>query len=543
MIDRSLWIQTLIQEKKRLEAIRIADLFSIDSKRTEIWNVEAAGLLLDYSRNKLDTLTLNYLIKGGLTSLISQRTALFEGKLINTTEDRAILHTFLRDPSSNPIFLKGEDFKRAIHATQIKMEAVSEALRQRTWRGIEVSDIVYLGIGGSYYGSLLGLEALKYHYISDIPIHLIGNVDGESLEQVLKKINPEKTVVIIASKSFTTQEILVNAETIKLWLLAHVKAKEVPKHFLAITANIKKACSWGIDEEAILPFWNEIGGRYSIWSAIGLPLAIALGMENFKLFLKGAYNMDQHFQEAPFEKNMPVLLALISFWHIQFEHLSTQAIIPYADALQTLPFYIQQLEMESNGKRVNQEGRPVTYSTAPILWGSVGTASQHTYHQLLHQGTEIVPVDFIVPLQGRINELRLLSEHQSILVANALAQSQALMMGKTENEIYETLLKEGVDERSAKQLAPHKMLLGDKPSNLIFFEKLTPEILGALLALYEHKVFVQGILWNINSFDQWGVELGKTLSEKFLSNIRKLGNPLTFEKLKGLLKGSRETLE
>jgi glucose-6-phosphate isomerase len=348
-----------------------------------------------------------------------------------------------------------------------------------------------------------------------VNLHFISNIDPEPLLDLFATLNPETTLFIIASKSFTTQETFVNANVARDWIVQTLGAKAIEKHFVAITAHVKKALTYGLLEENILPLWDWVGGRYSLWSTIGLSIAISIGMEHFVQFLQGAEEMDQHFYSAPFEQNMPIILALLGIWYINFFNIHTQAIIPYSEALRSLPHYLQQLDMESNGKSVDQQGHKITYNTAPIIWGAVGTNSQHACHQLFHQGPHFLPIDFIIPLKPS----HPLQANQDILFANCLAQAEALMLGKTENEAYDELIFTGMDPIQAKSLAKHKSIQGSKPSNLLLLDDISPRSIGALIALYEHKVFVQGVIWNINSFDQWGVELGKQLGHKILDVI------------------------
>ena len=432
--------------------------------------------------------------------------ALFRGDKVNTTEERAALHVALRDPVDAPLWLNGRDIKPKIREVLDRMEKWSEQVRQGQLKGAtgkKITDVISLGIGGSELGPRMVCEALQEYQTTGLAVHFVANIDGKTIGKIIRQLNPETTLVIINSKTFTTPETLKNASTIREWLNHTLGETHVLQHLIAVTANVKKAQAFGILPENIFEFWDYVGGRYSVWSAVGLPIILLLGMQCFKDFLQGAYLMDQHFYHAPFLKNMPVLMALLGIWNINFAHCHTHAVLVYEDGLAKFPDYLQQLEMESNGKKASKNEGWVSHHTAPIIWGGVGCNGQHAYMQLLHQGTEIIPVDFLLPATGAVGFM----EHHQLLVASCLSQSKALMEGN----IAETSL--------LPQLTNAKQCLGDKPSSTLMFTKLTPKILGSLIALYEHKVFVQGIIWGINSFDQWGVELGKTLVKEILPHI------------------------
>lgn len=505
--DTSAW-KKLQQHYQEVADLKMKDLFVDDSKRFNNFSVTTAGLLLDYSKNRITATTMQLLEQ--LTATVDLKKhieAMFAGELINTTEQRAVLHTALRNP--NP--------PAEVKATLEKICNCAEDIRQGKWKGYSkkaITDVVNIGIGGSDLGPAMVVSALTPYAASNVKCHFVANVDGTHITETLKYLNPETTLFIVASKTFTTQETLCNASTAREWLAQKMKIKQVVKHLIAVTANPERAVDFGIDASNVFPFWDWVGGRYSLWSAIGLAIAIAIGADNFCEFLAGAYAMDEHFRRAPFTKNMPVILALIGIWNNNFLGAKTQAILPYDQYLHLLPAYLQQLEMESNGKRVTMAGEPVTYNTAPVIWGSVGTNGQHAFHQLLMQGTQMVPADFILPLKSH----NPIGQHQLLLVANCLAQSQALMQGRTQAEVY-------------------KVVPGNNPSNTILIDKITPATLGSLIALYEHKVFVQGIIWGINSFDQWGVELGKQLTKDIIPALQGSETAKEFDaSTKGLIK-------
>lgn len=505
LLNTSAW-QKLSLLQPKLADQKMLSLFEQDPQRAQTYTVSAAGITLDYSKNLLDQETRNTLFELAEQAQLKDRIqALFRGELVNSTEKRPALHTALRQPTPSP----------EIQAAQNQMRHLSDQLRQGNWLGATgkpITDVVNFGIGGSDLGPVLALQALEAYIDSPVKIHFISNVDGEPLATLLKQLDPETTLLIVASKSFTTQETLNNADTAKAWLKNHLGALPLSQHLVGVTANPAKAVDYGIDPKQILPFWDWVGGRYSLWSAIGLPIAIACGMEVFLEFLKGAFALDEHFKTAPFSQNLPVILGLLGVWYINFFQAHCHGIIPYSEALRSFPNYIQQLDMESNGKSCDRDGDPVSHATAPIIWGAVGTNSQHSCHQLLHQGTGLAPVDFILPIKVKHG----LEKHHRLLFTNCLAQAQALMIGKSEEQAYQELLESGVSPEAAQTLAPHKKIAGSKTSNLLLLEELTPATLGALIALYEHKIFVQSVIWHINPFDQWGVELGKQLGNKLL---------------------------
>lgn len=496
---------------------RISDLFKADSQRANNYCLTIDGLYCDFSKCHLDDATLNAQLHQLEQQKLTQHIdALFSGQRVNTTEQRPALHTALRQQDDTAIYVNQLDILPEIRKVQQRMQAISEKLRSANWLGYDgqaITDVVSIGIGGSDLGPVLANQALDYLASERIHVHFLSNIDGSKTAKLLQQLQPATTLFIVASKSFSTQETLTNADTCRQWLVdAAGNDAACQQHFLAITAKPEKAIAYGIKIDNILPFWDWVGGRYSLWSAIGLPVAIAIGMPQFQQLLAGAAAMDAHFRNCDLRHNLPVLLAVIGDYYINHCNASTQAIIPYDETLGQLSAYVQQLDMESNGKSVRIDGEPVSHHTAPIIWGATGTNSQHSCHQLLHQGTQLVPIDFIIAKKPHHH----LQQHHDILLANCLAQAQALMQGKNFAQAKQELLEQGISEAKADQLAKHKVIAGNKPSTLIMLEQITPYNLGMLIALYEHKVFVQSILWQINAFDQWGVELGKQLGERIL---------------------------
>jgi glucose-6-phosphate isomerase len=443
---------------------------------------------------------------------------MFRGEHINVTEDRAVMHTALRAPAGASITLDGQNASAAIEAVLQQISKFSHQIRSGSWHGFtgkSITDIVNIGIGGSDLGPAMTCAAMRPFSQVGLRLHFLSNVDGHEIDAILSGLNAATTLFIIASKTFTTQETMLNAYAARQWFLQYGQTQDLAKHFVAVSTNTKAVKDFGIDIANMFPFWDWVGGRYSIWSAIGLPLAISVGMDNFREFLAGGHAMDEHFRNAPLEKNMPVLLALTGFWYRQFFGSASHLIAPYHHDLQLLPSYLQQLEMESNGKRTTRDGQPLTIPSAPVIWGSAGSNGQHAYFQLLHQGTDLIPVDFIAVLKAA----HPYPDQHKALLANCFAQSEALMRGKNEAEVKTELQEKNLTTQQIHNLLPHRVFPGNKPSNTILLEKLTPFSLGTLIALYEHKVFVQGVLWNINSFDQWGVELGKVLAGRILSEL------------------------
>ncbi|MDO8953925.1 MAG: glucose-6-phosphate isomerase [Gammaproteobacteria bacterium] len=506
--------QTICSEHMR-------DWFIADPKRADRYTLQACGLELDYSKNRISDETLKLLIQLAETSGLRHKIdAMFAGEKINLTEDRAVLHVALR----NQI-----DVLPAVAAQLSKMRKLVEAVHSGKWLGFsgkKITDVVNIGIGGSDLGPKMVTHALKPYHTGHVNCHFVSNVDGTDITETLQKLNPETTLFIIASKTFSTQETLMNAQTAKAWVLEKAPNESaIAQHFIAISSKVDKVIAFGINAENCFEMWDWVGGRYSLWSSIGMPIALSIGMNGFVDLLKGAHAMDQHFKTAEFSQNMPIIMALLGIWYNNFFNAHSYAVLPYDDYLHFLPSYLQQADMESNGKSVTLDGKPVTYATGPVIWGGVGTNGQHAFHQLLHQGTPLVPVDFIIPVQTHNPT----GEHHAALYANCLAQSQALMQGKTWDEAYAELIRQGLSEENAKRLATHKVIPGNKPNNMLLTEKFTPETIGALIALYEHKIFVQSVIWNINAFDQWGVELGKQLGEPIFKSLLNKNEPNQYD--------------
>jgi len=498
----------------KIKDIHMKSLFLKDKNRKENFTLNFDDFNLDYSKNRITEETLTYLLElAKETKLQDAIQKYFAGDKINITENRAVLHTALRNQNNQEVKVDGEDVMPEVKETLAKIEAFSNQVISGNFKGYTgkaITDIVNIGIGGSDLGPRMVVESLQY-YKNHLKTHFISNIDGDHVREVLKELHPETTLFIIVSKTFTTQETLTNAETIKEWFLQNATEKDIKHNFVAVSTNLEKVKDFGIAEENIFTMWDWVGGRYSLWSAVGLSISLSIGYENFHNFLKGAYDMDEHFKREPFEKNMPVVLALISIWYNNFFLTESEVVISYTQYLENLAPFLQQLSMESNGKSVDRNGEKVTYQTGNIIWGNTGTNSQHAFMQLVHQGTKIIPVDFIgfeESLYGNI-------DHHQKLMANFYAQAEALYAGKTMEEVHLDM-KFHKETNKINQLLPFKVFEGNRPSNAILIKKLTPKNLGALIAMYEHKTFVQGVIWNIYSFDQFGVELGKELAHKFL---------------------------
>ncbi len=500
----------------QIKGLRMDNMFKKNPKRKENFTFRNDDFLLDISKNRIDQKGLNLLLDlAGEVGLKEAIEALFSGEKINQTENRAVLHTALRDKSATPIFVNGKNIKTEIAQTLIKIKTFTEAVisgAHKGYTGKNITDIVNIGIGGSDLGPKMAVEALKF-YKNYLTCHFISNVDGDYVYETLKGLNPETTLFVIVSKTFTTQETLTNALTIKKWFLQKASQKDIKHNFVAVSTNLEQVKKFGITNENIFPMWDWVGGRYSLWSAVGLSVALSVGFKNFEAMLNGAYDMDKHFKNTPFDKNLPVILALLSIWYNNFFEAETEVLLPYAQYLSFLPMYLQQTIMESNGKSVDRNGGPINYQTGTIVWGSTGTNAQHAFMQLIHQGTKLIPVDFIGFLEPLYGDL----EHHNKLLANLFGQAEALYKGKTAQEVHKEL--KIVDKKDTlEKLLPFKIFTGNKPSNTLLINKLTPKSLGKLIALYEHKTFVQGVVWNIFSFDQFGVELGKELAKNYLKN-------------------------
>jgi len=501
-----------------MQYTQMQDLFAADTERAQKFNIKWQDFLVDYSKNIIDQKTISLLqdlakevdLKGAIESY-------FGGEAINRTEGRAVLHTALRASESATVIVDGENVMPEVYAVKNKIKAFTEEIisgKKTGYTGKPFTDVVNIGIGGSDLGPAMVVEALKY-YKNQLNVRFISNVDGDHVMESLKGLDPETTLFVIASKTFTTQETLTNAETARDWFLKTASQSDVAKHFVAVSTNIQKVTEFGIDEANIFPMWDWVGGRFSLWSAVGLTIALAVGFDNFDDLLKGANEMDEHFRTAEFEENLPVVLALLSIWYNNFFGAESEALIPYTQYLQKLAPYLQQGIMESNGKSVGRDGNPVNYQTGTIIWGEPGTNSQHAFFQLIHQGTKLIPTDFI----GFIEPLHGNKDHHDKLMSNFFAQTEALLNGKTEAVVKAEFDKAGVAAEKAAYLTPFKVFKGNKPTNTLLIKKLTPKTLGSLVALYEHKIFVQGVIWNIFSYDQWGVELGKQLANSILGEI------------------------
>ncbi|MFN3138519.1 MAG: glucose-6-phosphate isomerase [Allomuricauda sp.] len=508
----------LQQHYQETKNVHLRELFSKEEGRGQKFSIQWNDFLVDYSKNRITEETLELLLQ--LSNEVGLQDAIgsyFGGELINQTEGRAVLHTALRAKKGDTVMLDGVNIVDEVFEVKEKIKSFSNAVisgERKGHTGKAFTDIVNIGIGGSDLGPVMVTEALKF-YQNDLKTHFVSNVDGDLIHEVLKELNPETTLFVIVSKSFTTQETLSNALTIKKWFLKNASEKDVADHFVAVSTNLEKIKEFGIADDNVFPMWDWVGGRFSLWSAVGLSIALSVGYENFEALLDGAHEMDVHFKEAPFQDNIPVLLGLISVWYNNFHGAETEAIIPYTQYLHRFSAYLQQGIMESNGKSMDRNGNRVGHETGTIIWGEPGTNSQHAFFQLIHQGTKLIPTDFIgykKSLHGDVN-------HHNKLMANYFAQTEALMNGKTADEVRGELESSGLSGEELEKLLPFKIFEGNKPTNSILIEKLTPKSLGALIALYEHKIFVQGVIWNIFSYDQWGVELGKELAKTILSDI------------------------
>jgi glucose-6-phosphate isomerase len=512
--------RALVSHQKALSGVHLRELFAADPDRVPRYTLEAGGLFLDYSKNLVTPETMRLLVDlARVSDVEGWRDRMFRGEKINTTEQRAVLHTALRNRSQRPVVVDGKDVMPEVNAVLAHMRTFSDAIRDGTWRGAtgqRITDVINIGIGGSDLGPAMVTEALLPYARRDLRMHFVSNVDGTHIAETLAGLDPASALFIVASKTFTTQETLANAHTARAWFLERMKdPAAVARHFVALSTNAAEVREFGIDTANMFTFWDWVGGRYSLWSAIGLSIAIAVGMDNFIALLEGAHTMDEHFRAAPLEANMPVVLALLGIWYHNFFGARSYAILPYDQYLRRFPAYLQQGDMESNGKRVTRSGEVVDYTTGPVIWGEPGTNGQHAFFQLIHQGTHLVPADFLAPLRSQNS----IGRHHAMLLANCFAQTEALMKGKSEEEVRAEMRAAHVEEERISALVPHRVFPGNKPTNTLLFRMLTPSTLGSLIALYEHKIFVQGIVWDVNSFDQWGVELGKQLAGKILPEL------------------------
>ncbi|MGD8991888.1 MAG: glucose-6-phosphate isomerase [Desulfobacterales bacterium] len=512
--------QNLRRHTEKIKDLHMRDLFAEDPHRFDKFSIRFNDLIVDYSKNRIIEETLTSLLAlAEECDLGKAIDSMFAGHIINETENRAVLHTALRNRDNTPVVVDGQDVMPEVNRVLDQMEAFSARIISGDWRGYTrkiISDIVNIGIGGSDLGPLMVTEALRPYAHKRLKVHFVSNVDGTHIIETLNRLNPQTTLFMIASKTFTTQETMTNAFSARSWFLDTARdPQHIARHFVAISTNSAAVEKFGIDKDNMFVFWDWVGGRYSLWSAIGLSIACYIGYENFIALLKGAFEMDQHFKSAPLGRNIPVILALIGIWYINFFDAQTEAILPYDQYMHRFPAYFQQGNMESNGKSIDREGKKVDYQTGPIIWGEPGTNGQHAFYQLIHQGTRLIPVDFLAPAISH----NPVGGHHQILLSNFFAQTEALMNGKTADAVKAELKNDGKSDKEIQKLWPQKVFEGNRPTNSILFKQLTPEMLGSLIAMYEHKIFVQGVIWNIFSFDQWGVELGKQLAKKILPEL------------------------
>ena len=523
-INQSPIWQSLNQHKKDIESISLREMFKSDPNRFNQFHIQFNDLLLDYSKHRISKETISLLVKLAKEADVEGwRNRMFEGEKINSTEHRAVLHTALRNQNISPIISDGEDVMPKVKNVLKKMRRFSEEVRSGQWKGFTgkaITSVINIGIGGSDLGPAMVCQALRAYGSKTITPYFVSNVDGADLSQALEKCNPETTLFIIASKTFTTQETMANAFSARDWFLKAAKDNQhIKKHFVALSTNQHAVSQFGIDTENMFEFWDWVGGRYSLWSAIGLSIALYIGMDGFEDLLKGGFEMDEHFKTAPIEQNIPMMMGLLGIWYINFFNFPTHAILAYDQGLSKLAPYLQQADMESNGKFINRDGEHIDFHTGPVIWGEVGTNGQHAFYQLLHQGTEIVPADFIMPIESQYALGKDGNEHHKILLSNFIAQTQSLMLGKTYNEARAEIEKQGYEGEDIESFIPQKTFEGNRPTSSILFKKLTPKTLGQIIAMYEHKIFTQGIIWNINSFDQWGVEYGKQIAKQVLPKL------------------------
>jgi glucose-6-phosphate isomerase len=519
----SAW-KALTAHYQEISDIHMRDMFQQDRERFNKFSLRFNDILFDYSKNRVNQETMRLLFE--LAQGVDLKAAIecmFAGEKINNTEGRAVLHVALRNRRNRPILTDGADVMPGVNEVLARMREFTEKVRSGQWTGStgkRITDIVNIGIGGSHLGPAMVCEALKSFAQEGLHVHFVSNLDGTQIVEKLKGLSRETTLFVVVSKTFTTQETITNASTARDWLLSRGGNRvDVAKHFVAVSTNAKAVQDFGIDTEQMFEFWDWVGGRYSLWSAVGLCIALYIGMDSFEELLAGAHDMDEHFRTAPFEENMPVILALLGVWYNNFFDADSHAILPYDQYMHRFPAYIQQLDMESNGKRVSRDGEVVDYSTGPIIWGKPGTNGQHAFYQLIHQGTKLIPTDFLAP----VDTINPIGQHHTMLLSNFFAQTEALMLGKNQDEVRTELETEELSGDVLEALLPHKVFPGNRPSSSILFQKLLPRTLGALIAMYEHKVYVQSVVWNLNAFDQWGVELGKQLASKILPELEQDG--------------------
>ncbi len=521
LISSPAWT-ALLAHKATIDRTTMRDLFTVDPGRFQRMSREVAGLFVDWSKHRATDETLSLLLAlASQQGVESWRDRMFAGDKLNGTEGRAVLHTALRNRSNRPILVDGADVMPLVNGVLARLRGFTERLRSGAWTGHTgkpLTEIVNIGIGGSDLGPVMVTEALRPYWKPGMNAHFVSNVDGTHMAETLSRVDPERTLFIVASKTFTTQETLTNAKTARAWLLEKLGADTdaVAKHFVALSTNAREVTAFGIDPQNMFEFWDWVGGRYSLWSAIGLSIACVIGMDSFEELLAGAFEMDEHFRSAPLAENLPVILGMLGIWYANFHGAETHAILPYDQYLHRFAAYFQQGDMESNGKSVDRDGHRITdYSTGPVIWGEPGTNGQHAFYQLIHQGTRLIPCDFIVPVESH----NPVGQHHAILLANFFAQTEALMKGKTPEEARAELVAAKLPADQLDKLVPHKTFTGNRPTTSILIDRITPRRLGSLIAMYEHKIFVQGIVWNIYSFDQWGVELGKQLASKILPEL------------------------
>ena len=521
LVNETAQWKALAAHWKQMSAVRMSDLFAADPDRAKRLSRRAPNLFVDFSKNLATEETLGLLLDlARAVDLSGWIRKMFRGDHINNTENRAVLHVALRNRSNRPIMVDGEDVMPAINAELEKIDLFVTGVRSGDWHGFTgkpIRDVVNIGIGGSNLGPLMVCEALRHYQTDDLRVHFVSNVDGTHLSETLRGLEADQTLFIIASKTFTTQETMTNARSARDWLVTRLGEAAVRDHFVAVSTNAAQVAAFGIDTRNMFRFWDWVGGRYSLWSVIGVPIALAVGMDRFRQLLVGAHEMDDHFQSRDLKDNVPVILALLGVWYANFAGARTHAVLPYDQYLKYLPAYLQQADMESNGKGVTRDGVAVEYTTGPVVWGEPGTDGQHAFFQLIHQGTQMIPADFIAAIKSH----NPLGDHQTQLMANFFAQTEALMRGRTREEARAEMLTAGMAPAQVEALAPHRSFPGNRPTNTLLVEQLTPRALGSLIALYEHRIFVQGVIWGLNSFDQWGVELGKQLAGVILGELER----------------------
>ncbi len=522
-LTRSAVWRALQMHFQEMQSVHMRELFDADAERFSHYAIELNDLLYDYSKNRVTDKTMELLLQLAAEVELPQWIArMFAGEAINHTENRAVLHTALRAQPDSEVFVDGVNVIPEIQLERERVKHLAEMIRSRKWRGATnqaITDVVNIGIGGSHLGPLMVNEALRPYALHDLNVHFVSNIDENHINDTLEYLNPETTFFIISSKSFTTQDTMVNAETARQWFVDKLRDENwIHRHFAAVTSNVELAREFGIAEANIFKMWDWVGGRYSLWSAIGLSTVIAIGSEQFDELLEGAYEVDQHFRQAPLERNIPVIMALLGVWYNNFFDAQTMAVLPYDQHLHRFPAYLQQADMESNGKSIDRNGREVDYTTGPVIFGEIGIAGQHAFFQLLHQGTKLVPADILAPVYS----FHCIARHHRALMSNVFAQTEALMRGKNQQEAQAELEAGGLSAEQIKKLLPYKVFPGNRPTSTLLFDTLNPKTLGSIIALYEHKIFIQGVIWNINSFDQWGVELGKQMASSILHELNDL---------------------